>query len=266
MTNLSDLFLNSGKFDTSDANITVDDLAVGKIGYGALGRLEGVIPFSAVKLLLHMNGTDASTTFTDDSDDNRMVTPYGHVQLDTADRKFGTASGLFDGTGDYLTTPYIPADFDWWLEDFTAELWVKASSWASWVNPAGQAITIGCIDPTGVSVYWGLGPIADGRLSFYYWRGGAVTLNSVGTVPLDEWAHIAFTYSQGSGLLRLFINGNLDGSAAIVNTPLATTYPLTIGQGNANAITGALDDVRITKGYARYTTNFTPPTIQHPDS
>ncbi|MDY6790539.1 MAG: hypothetical protein SWH54_04640, partial [Thermodesulfobacteriota bacterium] len=54
-------------------------------------------------LLLHMDGTDGSTLFTDDGVTGHTVTPYGNAQIDTAYKKFGTGSGLFDGDGDYLS-------------------------------------------------------------------------------------------------------------------------------------------------------------------
>ncbi|MCH7827478.1 MAG: hypothetical protein IIC75_05850 [Bacteroidetes bacterium] len=73
------------------------------------------------KLMLHMNGTDTSTVFTDDSASAHSVTANGNAQIDTAQSVFGGASGLFDGTGDYLSIP-DNADFDVgggdWCVDF----------------------------------------------------------------------------------------------------------------------------------------------------
>ena len=76
-----------------------------------------------VVLLLHMDGTDGSTTFTDSSSYARAMTAAGNAQIDTAEFKFGTASGLFDGTGDSVQTPN-GADFQF-LGDFTVEAWVR---------------------------------------------------------------------------------------------------------------------------------------------
>ena len=74
------------------------------------------------------------------------------------------------------------------------------------------------------------------------------------------------THVASTGAIKLFIGGNLDGSATKSGTPSSATYPLIIGQSYNKAITGSLDDLRITKGYARYTANFTPPTTEFPDS
>src|SRR3990167_5725818 len=73
---------------------------------------------SYTQLLLHCDGVDAATTFTDEI--GKAVTANGNAQIDTAQKKFGTASGLFDGTGDYLSL----ADSDDWnfgAGDFTID-------------------------------------------------------------------------------------------------------------------------------------------------
>ena len=70
-----------------------------------------------------MDGTDGSTTFTD-AIGTHTVTAVGNAQIDTAQYKFGGASGLFDGTGDYLTIP-DHADFNFGAGDFTIDFWVR---------------------------------------------------------------------------------------------------------------------------------------------
>src|SRR3990172_8980810 len=69
--------------------------------------------------LLHGDGVDGSTTFTDE--DGRIWTPSGNAQIDTAQKKFGTGSMLFDGTGDYISTP-DSIDFFFGTENFTVDL------------------------------------------------------------------------------------------------------------------------------------------------
>jgi len=85
---------------------------------------------SNTKLMLHCNGDDESTTFVDDSPSEHVVTAHGTAQLDTSVKKFGSASGSFDGDSDYLT---IPDSDDWnifnsTLDDWTIDLWVKFGS------------------------------------------------------------------------------------------------------------------------------------------
>ena len=78
-------------------------------------------------LLLHFDGADGSTTFTDSSLTPKTRTANGDAQIDTADSKFSGASGLFDGTDDYITTP-DSADFVLGSEDFTIDLWFNCNA------------------------------------------------------------------------------------------------------------------------------------------
>ena len=77
---------------------------------------------SYTKLMLHMEGSDGSTTFTDEI--GKAVTANGNAQIDTAQKKFGAASGLFDGTGDYLTLANSN-DWSFGSGDFTIDFWVN---------------------------------------------------------------------------------------------------------------------------------------------
>ena len=84
--------------------------------------------FSDVVLLLHMGGTDGSTTFTDEK--GHTVTANGDAQIDTAQSKFGGASALFDGSGDYLSVA-DSADFEFGSSDFTIDGWVRLHGYAT---------------------------------------------------------------------------------------------------------------------------------------
>lgn len=82
---------------------------------------------SNTKLLLHCNGSDGSTTFTDESDSNHTVTAVATAQIDTAVKKFGSGSLWLDGNSDYLS---IPDSTDWDIfastsDDWTIDFWVK---------------------------------------------------------------------------------------------------------------------------------------------
>lgn len=77
---------------------------------------------SYTKALLHFNGIDTSTTFRDES--GKTWTGGGTAQLDTAQKKLGTASLLLDGNSDYISTP-DHADFDVGSGDFTIDFWVR---------------------------------------------------------------------------------------------------------------------------------------------
>ena len=87
---------------------------------------------SYTKLLLHMNGTDGSTTFTDDGETGHTVTANGDAEIDTAQKQFGTASGLFSGTG-YLSI-LDHADFDFGADNFTIDFYIKTTTIYSYLS------------------------------------------------------------------------------------------------------------------------------------
>lgn len=224
------------------------------------------LDFASVKLLLHMDGADTSTTFDDDSTPNHTITPSGNAQIDTDKSHSGGAAGLFDGTGDYLSVPYVTGDFDWFVEDYTVEFWCYASSWTNWDDGRSPAHSnvIGRTSATSTTDYWNFGPIDDGRLHLRYYNGSTIGVYSINTLPLDQWNHCAMVVKDG--YITLFINGEPEVIAAIAGSPQSVSQNLTIGSNNGNAIDGWLDDIRITRGVARYVHRFTPLSTAFPNS
>lgn len=215
--------------------------------------------FSSVVALLHMDGADASTTFTDVK--GHAFTPAGNAQIDTAQSKFGGASGLFDGTGDRITTP-ASADWDFGTGDFTIEFFVRFNV----LPPAGENNSYSIVGNYGSST---AGWLVQFRTDA---PGARLTFGSSGDTPLDgftwspsaaTWYHTAVT--RASGTVRAFADGVQIGSD-VTNTEdiSGSTGVLMIGALNFGPIqhlNGWLDELRITKGVARYTANFTPPTF-----
>ena len=80
--------------------------------------------FANVELLLHGDGTNGSTTFTDDSNSSRTITASGNAQIDTAIKKFGSGSAEFDGTNSKLIVSGNPLGSG----DFTIEFWIYSES------------------------------------------------------------------------------------------------------------------------------------------
>jgi hypothetical protein len=102
-------------------------------------------------------------------------------------------------------------------------------------------------------------------VKFYYFNGAATGFSTATTLGTGQWYHLAFVNNAGS--LAIYINGVSSATSAISGTPQSsTTLPLTIGATNSVYFNGYIDDLRITKGYARYTANFTPPTAAFPTS
>jgi sugar lactone lactonase YvrE len=238
-------------------------------GVGTVTAGAGDVDFADVSLLLHGDGTSGSTTITDSSSSPKTVTVNGNAQIDTAVKKFGTGSIEFDGTNDYLTTPYVTTDYDWWTSDFTLEAWVYPTTFTGWYefySGLGDIGTlIGNMDPTGSGAHWTFGITSSGAIRLYYYNGGSVnTPASTETVSLNQWNHIAVV--KDSNGYKYFVNGIGGSYNSISGTPQSNaSFGLSIGQLTGTSINGYVDDLRITKGTARYTSNFTPPTAAFPD-
>ena len=214
-------------------------------------------------LLLHGDGTNGSTTFKDDSINNHTITPYGNAQISTTQSKFGGSSMYFDGAGDYLTAP-ASDDFSF-PGDFTVEFWIKTSTYSHDVSYR-RVISNGPNSVNSFQLTFFDGSGATQKLCLYQ-SGVSVTITGTIDVADGSWHHIALT--RGGSSMRLFVDGVQSGSTATVSTSLSSgaTYGLIVGRyqsGNGH-FEGYLDDLRITKGVARYTANFTPPTSAFPD-
>lgn len=214
-----------------------------------------------VVLAMHMDDvglTDAK---------GHAVTLTGNAARSATQSKFGGYSAVFDGTGDYLTTPYVAADFNWWTGSFTLECWVFASSFSTWQYSDGTYLHAKLIGNTAIAAhasYWSFGPLSSGVVQFRYWNGASVTVASTATVVTEQWNHLALVVSGGR--INIYVNGvGLAAPVAISGTPQSsTTYPLAIGVYNNSCLLGHIDDLRITNGVARYTANFTPPAAAFP--
>ncbi len=185
------------------------------------------------------------------------IDTVGDAQLDTAVKKYGTGSVKFDGTGDYLDIPGSE-DFNFGSGDFTIEFWLNINS-----NNVTQAITDPrSSDNDNVPLVWVQG--ANGVV--YYYTGGANKIVGTTQLATGQWYHVAL--ARNGSTTTLYLDGSSEGSFTDNLTYIQPTT-LKIGQrytGTAFNLDGYLDDFRITKGLARYTANFTPPTAEFPTS
>lgn len=216
--------------------------------------------FANVIFLAHMDGSNGSTTFTEVT--GRTITAVGNAQLSTTDQKFGTACGLFDGTGDYISTAHT-SNLLLATGDFTIEFWIRPSSVAA-------AILIGHKAENSSDLYpWQFFMSSAKTVGFRGFSGGslAYSLTSANTLSANTWYHIAGTRSVNT--FRLFINGNQEASTSTSSVTLQSNSTAMIWGSYTNpllGLNGRFDDIRITAGVARYTGNFTPPTQAFPDS
>ena len=214
--------------------------------------------FSSVVLLLHMNGTNTSTTFTDSGPLVKTTTPTGNAQLSTTNPKFGSASGLFDGTGDILSEDGS-AVFAFGTGNFTIECWVNQAALGVryFIYDGRPAATTGAypqIEKTTGNV-------------IIYVANAATQITGTTALATNTWYHVAVCRSGTN--TRLFINGTQEGSTYSDSTTYLNpgSRPQISNNGNSggNSWNGNIDEFRVTTA-ARYTGNFTAPTAEFPNN
>ena len=180
----------------------------------------------------------------------------GDAKLSHAVSKFGGTSMYFDGTGDCLLAPSSP-NFDFGTGDFTIEMWINFTNVTStWQAIIGRAYTL----TGGWRLYKN-----DANNQLRWYNSGTPLISTTGsTLANNTWGHIAVV--RNNGTTTIYIDGVNRGSASDSTNYNPGNYAVEIGKGVVTSeypVTGYIDDLRITKGYARYTSNFTAPTSEH---
>jgi hypothetical protein len=210
--------------------------------------------------LTAISGTSLLTNFTNGAIyDNAMMNDLetvGNAQISTSVVKYGTGSIAFDGIGDTLKiTPDVNVSMNFGTGPFTFECWVYRSS------ASGQ---IGIAD-FGVSSANGWALYDEGSGGNMQFRIADVDRIAVSPIPATTWTHVAVV--RVGTTVTLYVNGTSAGSYASASTNLIYSGIKYIGSlGGSSNMNGYIDDLRITKGYARYTANFTPPTAAFPNT
>ena len=229
------------------------------------GQSSGETNFNKVSLLLPFDGSDTATSTSDESDNSHTITFAGTAQLDTAQKKFGTASLLLDGDSDYIQVADHDS-FDFGAGDFTAECWIRFAAlgnntiFSHWANGTASSMSY-------YLTYFN----SSGILRLGYYLGGNLDTSYSWSPSTGTWYHIALERSGTT--LKVYIDGTSVISVSASTTALRDSEdPLRVGvfnDGSTGSTTlewyfnGHIDDLRITKGIARYGTNFTPPTSAH---
>ena len=206
--------------------------------------------------MLHMDGTDGGTTFTDSCTEGgntaKTWTASGNAHTSTDQYKFGTASAQFDGTGDYINTP-ATSDWDFGSDNFTIDFWMRPGVVDS------QQRLFGNLNSGGSSAQFEFILGGSNNMSFSGSLPSGLAVTNSATLAINTWYHIAVTRSGNDW--RLFVNGTAGSTASFSGTMGAntTTSIGRSGEFNAQLYTGFIDEVRITPGVAIWTANFTPP-------
>ena len=218
---------------------------------------------SFTKVLLHFDGADAATVITDSNigGSAHVWTAAGNAQIDTAQTKFGTASLLLDGTGDWVSMP-DHADLTFGANDFTIDFWFYCNDPVGVVRHlAGQCDSANT--PGSTSFY--ILRLTNGTIQATMVIGGSDTLNCVSTTQYSNtinpgWHHLAYVRT-GSNFL-LFLDGVQEGFAQLNGALTNSTNQLRVGaqgENTANTWKGWIEEFRISIGVARWTDTFVPP-------
>lgn len=202
--------------------------------------------FANVSVLLHMDGV---ATTTDSSPSPKTVTLNPGAVLSSAGARFG-AKGLQPSSGGASVASH--ADFAL-PGDFTFECWFYVISF----SPSFQSL-------------FNIGSYSNGAL--FRVRADTIELHINGayynvssTITTGEWHHIA--WSRESGTVSVFLDGVLVGSYTSSGSIPAGDLLVGISQHiGGEYLNGYIDELRLTKGVARYTAAFTPPSAPFPNT
>jgi len=206
----------------------------------------------------HFDGADGATAYTDPI--AGAATFVGTAQLDTAQYKFGTASLLLDGNSDCVTYP-DSASWAWGAGDWTVDGWYRYAAidanngfWSHSANGAGDR---------GIWLYLSGGTSVNG---VYSTDGTAQVGFSFSWTPsIDTWYHLAWVRNGAD--LKFYVNGTQTGSTFNIgsNSIFDSTELFYVGKDNYDGLwhNGWIDEFRVSKGIARWTANFTPPTLPY---
>lgn len=185
----------------------------------------------------------------------------GNAQISTAQSKFGGGSMYFDGTGDYLYEPFS-TNFNLGTGSYTIEMWVRPAAVADRRGLFAVSGGSGSVPKFVVHLDSGTPTIHYNGLT----NGANINTAATSSVSANAWTHIAFC--RNGSTWYWFINGTQSGTGSNSTDITFTTQPSYVGYGGEAffaEFNGYIDDLRITKGYARYTANFTPPTAPFAD-
>lgn len=215
--------------------------------YTSLTNINNAFDASSCSLLVNF----ANAGIVDSSHKN-VIETVGNAQISTVQSRWGGSSLSFDGTGDWLILPHS-IDQQFITGNFTVEMWIYRNASAVY----------GLVGKGTGTTGWLVSLNASNQVVFTF---GSTTITSTGTVAQSTWTHIAVVREGvGTNQTKIYISGTNDGTGT-VSTNFNQTNVMYVGANRTagNAFNGYIDDLRITKGLARYTANFTVPNAAFP--
>ena len=220
------------------------------------GSTVGDTHFSKVTAMFNFDGSDGDTTTSglDASNKNLSLTYSTGDELSTTQKKFG-ATSLYVADNVIVSSS---DGFDMGTGDFTMEAWFYFTTFTTSFALFDQWDSSGS---TRNQVWHSTS--TDGKLAWYY-AGTSNFASANPAVSTGAWTHIALV--RHSGTLKMYINGTAESNTASHSGQFGRSHTMYFGDqhgGGAGAPQYYMDDLRITKGLARYTANFTAPTTAH---
>jgi hypothetical protein len=201
-------------------------------------------------LMLHCDGANGSTAFTDSSLTPHTLLVNGNAKIDTSQSRFGGASAYFDGSGDFIHVEN-QADLSFGDANWTIDFWIRPVS-----TTANSAIMDNRNSGPG-NDYWTIGRI---NATIYVYNGlNDLKFMTANVLQANTWGHVAVT--RYGNLFTLYYNGVQQATY----TQSGYHFTKTAFSAGANpwdgggGFNGWLDEIRISKGIARWTSDFTPP-------
>ena len=257
----------TGILQNASGTISNLDLADNKFDVSVIEERDATVGdtnFDKVELLLPFDGANDATSTTDESDNNHTVTFNGSADISTAQSKFGGSSLYLPGGSNDWVNIAGSSDFNFGTDDFTIELWIyrTGTSYGFVIETRGGEDTTST-DGIGLTI----GSGGNNEILVAVNRSNVISINQDHQTN-DQWQHFAIV-REGS-TMTLYIDGTARGTGSN-STNFNRSRPFRLGNFHGSSsggygFPGYIDDFRVTKGLARYTSNFTPPSAAHPTS
>jgi hypothetical protein len=196
---------------------------------------------------LLLNFTDAAIL---DSTGRTVIETVADAKSSGVVTKFTGGSMYFDGTGDYLVVPSSVLHL-FGTQAFTVEAWVYTTTTKQYQHIYGTH---------NADTNW-IVRLLDNKIMMYT---GSADITGVTVLATNTWYHVAAVREgTGTNQTKLYVNGTLDVTGTNATNYTTQSQAWIGAQINSPSITyfqGYIADLRITRGYARYTANFTAPT------
>ena len=258
---------STGILQNASGTISNLDLADNKFDVSVIEERDATVGdtnFDKVELLLPFDGANDDTSTTDESDSNHTVSFNGSADISTAQSKFGGSSLYIGGGSSNWVNIAGSTDFDFGTGDFTIECWIyrNGTSYGFVFETRGGEDTT---STDGIGLYMGSG--GNNEIGVAVNRSNVILINQDHQTN-DQWQHFAVV-REGS-TMTLYIDGTARGTGSN-STDFNRSRPFRLGNFHGSSsggygFPGYIDDFRVTKGLARYTSNFTPPSAAHPTS